>query len=53
MVVLMIAVNRTVMDMLVLEQNRTVAKARVTNIVRDKVMYMEDSMAAYEVVVVV
>jgi hypothetical protein len=52
MAVLMIVVNGTVTDILVLEENRTAAKARVTNIVGDKVMHAEDSMV-YEVVVAV
>jgi hypothetical protein len=47
-----IAVNKIVMDVLVLEENRTVAKARVMNIVGNKAMHMEDSMV-YEVVVAV
>jgi hypothetical protein len=52
MAVLMIAANRIVMDVLVLEENRTVAKARVMNIVENKAMHTEDSMV-YEVVVAV
>jgi len=48
----MIAANRIVMDVLVLEENRTVAKAWVMNIVGNKAMHVEDSMV-YEVVVAV